>query len=160
MRHSFLWLTLLIILGLSTACSKTISPTDVAKNPDIDQLVSTLADPASGKATVVGQVFDKESNKPITATSIRLGEVYRQGGEGAYVLDTAFSPGAYTDDKGMFVMSDIQPGEYVVIIGDVNDVYVIIPDENNHPKTFTAIKGEIVNFGQFSVTLGSKPVTQ
>jgi len=155
---TFTGIAILFILVLSfvfTGCrgiETQQDPIDKAL-PAIDFDIDTLPTPGAGKATVVGQVFDETSQEPMVNVTIRLAEVYREGGEGAYVLDTAFSPGTYSGDNGVYILQDVPAGEYVLIIGDVMDIYKIIPDEENHPKTWDVPEGQIVNFGQIFVDL-------
>jgi hypothetical protein len=83
-----------------------------------------------------------------------LAEVYRQDGEGAFVLDGARSPGAITDPQGHFLIPEIEPVEYVVIIGDVFGEYVILDQPNGEAQVWTAEADQILDLGVLEVALG------
>jgi len=140
-----------------TGCTQAEPTAQAPDQPEIDLDVNSLPKPTATKTTVVGQVYDSISQQPIPNVPVRLAEVYRQGGEGAYVLDTANSPGAYADEKGVFIMQDIPAGEYVLVVGDVMGIYKVIPDEGNHPKVWDARAGQILNTGLHSVDLTQAP---
>lgn len=115
-----------------------------------------VARPESGKATVVGRIMALGSGDPLANTTVRLAEVYRKEEgkeEGAFVLDGAFSPGAITDDEGYFVMENIEPMEYVLVVGDVMGVHEIIPLPSGKPRVWEAKSGEVNDFGVINVNL-------
>jgi hypothetical protein len=120
--------TILIITACKTA--------EVKSTPTIMGMTATTSVPVQGKASVVGKLVSSITGKPLANTIIRLAEVYRQGGEGAYVLDGANSPGAISDAEGNFLIKGIPAQEYVVVVGDVMDVYTIITDETKKAKVF------------------------
>lgn len=91
------------------------------------------------------------NGKPHKQVLVRLAEVYRQEDQGAYVLDNANSPGAYTDDNGFFVIPDISPGEYVLVIGDPMVSYTIVADKNGLAKVWSAEKDKISDLGTVQV---------
>jgi hypothetical protein len=111
--------------------------------------------PKTGKATVTGQVFSHKTSTPLINTVVRLAEVHRQGDEGAYLLDTAFSPGDITDEQGYFVFENIEPGEYVMVVGNVEayNEYVIIPEPSGLPLVYNIEVDKIQDIGELIVDL-------
>ena len=111
--------------------------------------------PEVGKATVTGQVFSLKTNAPLANMVVRLAEVHRQGDEGAYLLDTAFSPGDITDEQGYFAFESIEPGEYVVVVGNVEvyNEYVIIPESSGKPLVYNFAADKVEDIGQLIVNL-------
>jgi hypothetical protein len=114
------------------------------------------AKPETGKATVVGRVMAQSTGRPMVDTVIRLAEVYREEAgkeEGAYVLDGAFSPGAITDAEGYFVMENIEPIDYVLVVGDVFSVYKVVPAASGKPRVWQTKAGEVTDFGVVNIDL-------
>lgn len=114
----------------------------------------SLPTPEIGKSALSGYLLNSKG-APLKNTTVRLAEVYREGEnseEGAYILDTAFSPGTITDESGFFFFKNIEPIEYVIVIGDIeNNSYKIISQENGRPKVWQAIDGKIIDCGKLQI---------
>ena len=137
----------------SPAPETTISESYPSPTEDT-QVVPTeipVQDPSLGM--VKGQVFSIAQDKGMVDTIVRLAEVYRDGGRGAYVLDEAFSPIATTDGEGNFTFYNVAPGEFVVIVGDIYNDYEIINDEENLPVTYNVEAGKTLEMGVLEVML-------
>ncbi|MEN4011825.1 MAG: hypothetical protein ROW48_07310 [Bellilinea sp.] len=115
---------------------------------------NTVPTPEQGKSNLTGRIMTVQG-KPLTETVVRLAEVYRDGENterGAYLLDTAFSPGTITDNRGFFVFINLLPGEYVVVVGDVeSNNYVIIADEKGIARTWKTMENQILDLGKLVV---------
>jgi ABC-type Fe3+-hydroxamate transport system substrate-binding protein len=116
--------------------------------------VAEVVAPQPDRATVTGIVISQRTNKPMVEVPVQLAGVFYEGDRGAFVLDTAQSPTTTTDGQGRFVFVDIDPQDYVVVIGnvEVND-YVIIPDESGRAKIFTAVSGEVLDTNLHTILL-------
>ncbi len=123
----------------------------VGCNQDPKKILPT---PETGKSSLSGLLVDK-AGLPLGNITIRLAEVYRDNensSEGAYVLDTAFSPGTITDESGFFFFENIKPVEYVIVVGDIeNNNYEIISQEDGRPKVWQAVEGQILNVGKLQI---------
>lgn len=110
--------------------------------------------PEQGKAVFAGQIFNLEG-KPLSSVSLRLAEVYHDENnleKGAYVLDTAFSPGTISDENGFFAFTNIKPGEYVLVVGDVEvNNYVIVSEENGKARIWNIATDQIMDIGTLKV---------
>lgn len=119
----------------------------------------SLPSPETGKAIIIGRVLDLNGNS-LKGTTIRLAEVYRESQaseNGAFVLDTAFSPGAVTDENGFFTVLNISPGEYVLVVGDVeNNNYTIVAQENGQPRVWRVSADQILDMGTLKVRYTSR----
>jgi len=133
---------LLVLVGCNTV-TPTLEPTQT----------KAAALPEEGMATVVGQVLDRETGESMQDTIVRLAEVHRDGDDGAYVLDVAFSPGALTDKDGFFIFENVDAMEYVIVVGDVYNVYEVITGEEGTPATWVAGKNQVTDIGQIRVDL-------
>src|SRR5262249_38082808 len=129
MKRNLSIAVLALLAALLAACSSDAAPAQVPSGTAVSVVVTSApaaatnapnaaaaAKPEAGKATVIGRVLSKQTGAPITATSVRLAEVTRQGSEAIYVLDGAHSPGALTGGDGRFVMANIVAREYVLVI--------------------------------------------
>jgi hypothetical protein len=151
MKH--LWiLAVFLILALLTACGGPAAP---AASPQATvEVQETLAAPDPDKTTVIGRVVNITSGQPLADTIVRLAEIVRQGGEGAFILDVGFSPGAITDAQGYFAMENISVKEYLVVVGNVETDYEIIIHPDGSAKTFETEGGSIIDLGQIETKLG------
>jgi hypothetical protein len=107
--------------------------------------------PESGKATVAGRLFSSTNKKALTGTVVRLAEVYRQNGEGAFLLDAAASPGTVTDQEGYFVFPNVDAKEYVLVVGDPMISYVIVSGSDGQAKVWKTESNKITNVGDIYV---------
>lgn len=139
--------SIVIILLFLSACTSKESTEVPATSP-------TLSPPSEGLSSVTGQVIHEETQEPFIDTIVRLAEVVRtEEGEDVFVLDQAFSPGAKTDETGIFVFEDVDPMEYVIVVGDVTGIYEVIPGDDGKPKVFNATPDEILDVGSLLVRL-------
>jgi len=144
MIHKNLIKVLILLLCLS-ACTASVSDQEEIPMPSL---------PESGKATVTGRVMSNKTNEPIPQTIVRLAEVVRDDhGEGVYVLDQAFSPGAMTDETGIFLFENIDAIEYVIVVGNIESIHEIISDDSGIPRTWNAQPDDILQVGDLFVLL-------
>jgi hypothetical protein len=114
--------------------------------------------PKAGMATIIGRVVSRDSGEPIVGKTVWLAEVYRQGEEGAFVLDEAFSPTALPDENGYFIFENVPAKEYVIVIGNYNAEYDI-PEESGttRPMIFNLQAGNILDVGEIRAKLEFHP---
>lgn len=142
----------LVIITILISCESPNLPTEeesVLPSP------TPLFTPEPGRATVIGRVISL-SSQPVLQVPVWLAEVVRQGEEGVYVLDSRSSPGAYADDKGFFVIPNINPGEYVIIVGDPEGSYEIITEPSGRARVWNIPPNQIFDIGELKVTLLGK----
>jgi hypothetical protein len=100
----------------------TIDPSAIVTrtpDPTIDPNIP-VPTPMPGTATLTGYIFSKETNQPLVDVPVSLAEIYRNAeNQGAFAYDTAFSPMTLTDSNGRFTLFNIEPKEYVMIVGSV-----------------------------------------
>ncbi len=138
-------LVVFTLLLLMTACGKA-STTDTSRIP------TTIQTPESGKAVVTGKVFSTTTNQPLK-TQIWLAEVHRQGDQAVYVLNAVSSPGIYSDEKGIFVLTNITPQEYVIVVGNPEGQNEVINDDSGKPKVWNIPADQIYDVGELKVAL-------
>jgi hypothetical protein len=104
-------------------------------------------------ATVIGRVLSETSGEPLSDTIVRLAEVVREGGDGAYILDVAFSPGTDSDDEGFFIFENVDALEYVIVVGDVYEIYKIVVNEEGKAKTWVTVEDQVLDVGELIIDL-------
>lgn len=160
MKCKLLAIASIVLILILAACAQptTVAPTNSVASPtSVVPTDSTtepqISTPETGKATLIGKVVSLRDGLPMPNTIVRLAEVYRQGDEGAFVLDGAYSPGDITDEQGSFAIENVDVKEYVIVVGDVYDKYQIIGEPNNAAKVFQAVADEILDVGELQVDL-------
>lgn len=138
-----MFIFLLISLAL-TGCQNNVS------------ITKEIPTPAMGKSTVVGRLFSESNNKILVGTVVRLAEVYRQNGKGAFLLDAAASPGAVTDQEGYFIFTNVDAKEYVLVVGDPMISYVIVSGADGQAKVWKTEAQKILNVGDIYVNFDNK----
>ena len=140
-------LTVRLWLGLLTLVLASCSQTDMGPEP------TQLPGLEQGKAGVYGRIISERSGQPISGILVRLAKVVRQGEDAAFVLEDAFSPGDQTDEGGYFIIVDVDPIEYVLVVGDVNNQYEIIAENSGMAKIWTTAADQILEVGEIRVDL-------
>ena len=147
-RKLLLIFSFVLFLALLTGCRG--SKDKLSKS---GPTATPIPNPNTDKATVTGKIFSTSANKPYPKAPVWLAEVYRSGDNGAYVLDHAFSPASFADDNGAFVISNVDPKEYVIVVGDPDNVYVVIPDDTGRARVWKTEAGKILDVGTLNVSL-------
>lgn len=139
---------MILLVILSACASQTSSPEPEV--PTTDPQVPNFPTPESEKASFAGRVVDT-NGKPISNLQLRLAEVYRSedsSPDGAYVLDTAFSPGAISNENGYFIFSNIEPMEYVLVLGNPESVYEIVLNQMGKAKVWQTKANQVLDIGE------------
>lgn len=137
--------------------SPTVDPASIITR-ELDNPVppdAPVPTPEPERATVTGRVRSSITNEMLQAKPVRLAEVYENEiGDAAFVLDGANSPGTLTDVNGRFIFQDIEPRDYVLVVGNVetND-YEIIAANPTVAQVWTAEAGQILDVGEVVVEL-------
>jgi hypothetical protein len=111
----------------------------------------------SGKAVVIGRLLSEETLLPIANTPVRLAAVYyaeegnKDPNQGAWTLDNAFSPFAYSNEDGLFIFEDVEAREYVVFVGDIMAHWAVEVNEEGLPYPRTIPADELTNLGDIVI---------
>jgi hypothetical protein len=138
-------LILSILFMLLTACGKppVVAPSDLP-------LSIQKAEP--GKATIIGKIISAYSNEPLMK-AVWLAEVHRKGDQAIFVLNAVSSPGIYSDKNGTFVFTNVDPLEYVIVVGDPEGLNQVVNDDSGKPKVWNFSAGETIDIGELKVNL-------
>lgn len=152
------FLLTLLLLILLTACGQG---TSTKSSPEVLPTVTPPPPPEAGKATLIGLVTNKLTGQPLGNTIVRLAEVARgaEGRGGAFILDVGRSPGTITDQTGHFIIANIEAGEYVIVVGDVEitGVYEIIAQADGRARVWMLPADQITDVGELRVSI-SPPI--
>lgn len=143
----------LFTILLLTSCSSTPeSTTSPAVQEAMDQI-----ELEPGKAAIVGQVVTNASGEPVLLpnTVVRLARVFwnEENSDGAFVLEGGSSPSDITNEMGVFAYVNIEPADYVVVVGEVIGFHEIISNPDGSAKIFTAKEGQIIDVGIIRVSI-------
>ncbi len=160
-KYALIFVLYASLIGL-TACSTAQTPADDADTaaPSSDALAEAVANtpaPEAGKSTVVGMVLSEETGEPLSETQVWLGLV-RSSADGtsrAFAIDEARSPFDFTDEEGVFVLSNIDPDNYVLMIGDPYRNNQVIREEENpeDARVWEIPADEVYDIGEWRVDL-------
>lgn len=120
------------------------NPTISNKENGLTQETNNIFEPEPGKSIIYGKLIS-ESTSPQEGVVVRLAKVY--GGDskgGAYVLDDSNSPKAITDENGEYYFFSLLPGEYVLIVGNLDSNFEIINKSDNEPIVYSISPGEVL----------------
>lgn len=142
-----------ITILLLTSCSSTTEPTT---SPAVQEAMDQI-ELEPGKAAIVGQVVTNASGEPVLlpGTVVRLAQVFwnEENSDGAFVLEGGSSPSDITNEMGVFVHSNIDTADYVVVVGEVIGIHEIISNPDGSAKIFTAKEGQITDVGIIRVSI-------
>ena len=123
----------------------------------LESPVIVADEPAPESSTMVGQILTLSNGVlvPLRNNPVRLAPVFLepQTNEKIYILSGATSPGGGTDANGVFTVSEFEPGEYVMIVGDVIGYHEVISDPEGNAIIFETEPGKIFDTGVIQVSL-------
>ena len=92
---------------------------------------------------------------PYPLISVRLAPTFLepQTDEKLFILSGAESPGTTTDEEGYFLFDALDPGEYVMIIGDIIGFHQIIAGADGQAQLYVIEPDEVINAGLIEVEL-------
>jgi len=140
-KRLLLIISALIILSLCIASCQRQDQIDLAAIPS----------PEEGNANVFGklQFINQANNEGI---NVWITPIYRTStGEGVYALDTSSNPNTFTDENGFFVFEDIDPGEYILFVGDLMTKFEIVTDDSGEIKVWDILPNESNDLGVISI---------
>ncbi len=101
----------------TTTSSPGVNPT-APKEPT--RLPNVIPTPATGKAVVVGILNNTKAGGTFASVKVFLAKIYysADGTQAAFGLDIRTSPRAITAADGYFAFVDVEPGDYLLMVGD------------------------------------------
>ena len=157
MRKIIIFILFLFLIG----CDEN-PQTQVESNQQQIGIIPTVSTAVSpGKSSIVGQAVSiaSSSPQPLPDTAVRLAIVFWNEDEtdGAFIIDEASSPTVFTDELGGFVFTDLEPQDYVIVIGELYGQNVILSESDGAAKIFSTTADEVLNVGVLQVNLEAAP---
>jgi hypothetical protein len=83
----------------------------------------------SGKAGLFGKLIN-EKEIPVEGEVVRLGKVVwsEDRTSASFIIDGANSPSTISEEDGSFVFLNIDPGEYVIVVRNIDINPIVIPE--------------------------------
>lgn len=105
-----------------------------------------------GKGAVIGRV--SLVGIPSEETMIFLAPLYQGAGtsEGFFLLEPSVHPHAYLQQDGAFQLTNVEPGEYVVVIGRTPETASAVRSDGQ-PRIFHINAGEVLDIGEIQHTV-------
>ena len=114
---------------------------------------SIIPTPIATKGTVIGKLVSASPDKSLAGIALYFGTLLplTPGPDHLINLDLANSPRTMISDDGRFIVENITPGEYVLLLWTPHDSRYI-PDPNNPGQEFIVkvLREQIVNIGTIS----------
>jgi len=109
------------------------------------------------KAILAGKVYTNYTGKlePLKGMVVRLAKVFWNSDktDGAFVLEGATSPSTITNQQGEFAFGNIEPADYVIVVGNVEGDNEIIAETGGKAKIYNVEPGKILDVGTLKVKL-------
>jgi hypothetical protein len=153
MQRRLVILVLAFGLVLSACQSPTSVPTAAGGAATPVPTVDLAQKPEPGKATAIGRIMTHGTNQPYANVIVRLAEVVDLGTaeEDAFALDETNSPGTVSDEQGYFAFSSIEPGDYVLIFGNISTIYVIPTSTPDHAIVVQLTQDQVTDIGELQI---------
>lgn len=148
MKKNLLVLAVFTLVILS-ACQSQSGQSTPASTPGVQ--ATLIATPNQNTMTLTGRLLSSVDGKPYANTAVQLAGVYRNGETAAFALDTARSPGSYTNEEGYFVIPGVIYKEFVIVVGNPEDKYYIVNDSNDMARVYKSEMGKIQEIGELTI---------
>ena len=113
--------------------------------------------PLPDRTAITGRILSLQSTSsaPISGVVVRLARVFwnEDKSDGAFAVEAAQSPSTITDANGAFFLGDLEPADYVIVVGDLEGDNVIISEGGEKARVFSTHPGEILKVGDLRVDL-------
>jgi hypothetical protein len=143
-RLQILALALCLATAVLAGCGVPALP--IGSNPP-------LPTPDSSSATVYGRLVGSRDGKAVVSGLVFLERATPEHQVPPILYAPPNTqPRGWPDDKGMFVISGVPDGEYVVVLYDYPDIHVFLTDGAERPLLVMAKSGVVSNLGVLRVT--------
>jgi hypothetical protein len=133
--------------------SPLMTPTTGVEVHVIKGTISPTLLPVKGVATVVGRLVRRYNSSPIADTSIYLARAQWNADrtDGIFALDVNVAPSSKTLTDGTFTFAQVQPGEYVLVVGSIYANPIIVSNPNGTARVFEIPSGKVTDFGELVI---------
>jgi hypothetical protein len=160
MNKNKVLMSLLLFIMFSSACvssppklNPSVSPISPIQTPVAGPI--SRSTPLANKSALTGKVISSLAltRQPLANVVVRLAKVYwnAEKSDGAFALDGANSPSTITNESGEFFFANIDPTDYVVVVGDVQVSSAIVSKNDGSAKIFSTNSGQVLDVGTLEV---------
>jgi hypothetical protein len=156
MRHLIILLSVFLMVACSPEPIKatiTQSVRNTETNPDSDAEANAFPSPAADSGVVTGRIIVESSGAPLVGVVVYLGEILPldPGEEYLVTLEEQASPHASIDENGRFIITDIPPGDYPIIVWTPMRSQVLADPDGELEFSVSVQAGEVIDIGVFAV---------
>jgi hypothetical protein len=155
MKHALQVFVAMNFLLLS-ACTASNTPESArvtalpagSQEPAATRIIPT---PSDNKGVITGVLLEgTEEFEPASNAVLYLADIVAStdGRKAAASFDRATSPNTQTDAHGRFVFSDVEPGEYALVLDRIYNSFLLHDPDGEGDLLFTAEAGETVDLGR------------
>lgn len=148
--NTYIFVVLLVAVVLFTSCSNLTKKEALLSDYQV-QL-------ETGKAGLLGKLIN-ENNAPVGGEVVRLARVVWSEDRTAasFVIDGANSPSTISEEDGLFIFLNLDPGEYVIVVRNIDINPIVIPKSpgSNEAAVFTTKSGQILDVNTIKINTDS-----
>lgn len=136
----------------TTDLSPIATPDTKTPNPDLEQKPTAVS---PGKGAIVGTVLNQDGKKLSPSVNVFLATFYWNDSktQGVFLLDPDRGARVPIANSGLFKFVDIEPGHYVVLVGETPATAVAILGNNDQARVVEVSADQIVDLGEELVSL-------
>lgn len=145
---------LTLVTGCSLSNSQTTSP---ISTPGGTSPLPSPSPPVSmpspqvalGKGAIIGVILNQDGTPFEGKVKVFLTPFYQHETDdwGIYVLDPNKATTVTLADSGAFQIVDIEPGDYVLVVGRTPETATLIPGDDGQAQVFEVKRDEITDVG-------------
>ena len=145
----------MLLVALLAGCSGQPVPTP----PEVNR--PPVPTPSSSAAVVAGQAVGNTTQAPIKKTSVYLAKVFwdKDHKNAAFAVDLANSPVTTTDQNGFFTFNQVEPSEYVLVVGDYFGNNDVVREKNGDARVYKPEAGKSLDVGVVQVNPSVTPAS-
>jgi hypothetical protein len=131
------------------------TPTPLAAVTPEERATTVLPQLEPGKGAIIGIVLKEDGTYPGENVKVFLASFFwnKEKTEGVFVLDPARATSVPVSDQGAFQLFNIEPGNYVLVVGVTPEAAVAILGDRGQARVIEVKPGEIVDIGEQRVSL-------
>lgn len=131
------------------------TPTPLTDVTPVERATTVPPQLESGKGAIIGIVLKKDGTYPGEDVRVFLASFFwnEEKTEGVFILDPARATSVPISDQGAFQLFNIEPGNYVLVVGVTPEAAVAILGDRGQARVIEVKPGEIVDIGEQRVNL-------
>jgi hypothetical protein len=131
------------------------TPTPLADVTPEERATTVPPQLESGKGAIIGIVLKEDGTYPAENVKVFLASFFwnEEKTEGVFILDPDRATSVPISDQGAFRLVNIEPGNYVLVVGVTPEAAVVILGDRGQARVIEVNAGEVVDIGEQRVSL-------